>query len=171
MGWRACDRWLGSVSNPSNGDRMMQASLHGTPTAEHCATISVAIELSMMSWVAVIHSPDRDRLSRHKLAAGDVEGLLAQIAKVRARVSTALGCEPAVVSCYEAGYDGFWLHRRLTAAGIENLVIDPASLAVDRRARRAKSDRIDGEQMIRALLAYRRGEPRDRKSTRLNSSH
>src|SRR3546814_4307946 len=48
-------------------------------------------------WVAVIHSPDRDRLSRHKLAAGDVEGLLAQIAKVRARVSTALGCEPAVV--------------------------------------------------------------------------
>src|SRR3546814_2063689 len=93
MGWRACDRWLGSVSNPSNGDRMMQASLHGTPTAEHCATISVAIELSMMSWVAVIHSPDRDRLSRHKLAAGDVEGLLAQIAKVRARVSTALRSE------------------------------------------------------------------------------
>src|SRR3546814_7376282 len=66
IGWRACDRWLGSVSNPSNGDRMMQASLHGTPTAEHCATISVAIELSMMSWVAVIHSPDRDRLSLHK---------------------------------------------------------------------------------------------------------
>src|SRR3546814_19617928 len=95
-----------------------------------------------MGWVAVIHSPDRDRLSRHKLAAGDVEGLLAQIAKGRARVSTALGFEPAVVSCYEAGYDGFWLHRRLTAAGIENLVIDPASLADDRRARRA--DRQSG---------------------------
>src|SRR3546814_16072201 len=92
-----CSSDLGSVSNPSNGDRMMQASLHGTPTAEHCATISVAIELSMMSWVAVIHSPDRDRLSRHKLAAGDVAGLLAQIAKVRARVSTALGCAPAGV--------------------------------------------------------------------------
>ena len=65
-----------------------------------------------------------------------------------------------MVSCYEAGYDGFWLHRRLEAAGIENLVIDPASLSVDRRARRTKTDRIDGEKMIRALLAYRRGEPR-----------
>src|SRR3546814_18304112 len=125
MGWRACDRWLGSVSNPSNGDRMMQASLHGTPTAEHCATISVAIELSMMSWVAVIHSPDRDRLSRHKLAAGDVEGLLAQIAKVRARVSTALSCEPAVGSCYEPGYDRFWRHRRRAAAGSGDPVVEP----------------------------------------------
>jgi len=65
-----------------------------------------------------------------------------------------------VVSCYEAGYDGFWLHRRLAAEGIENVVIDPASLSVDRRARRVKTDRLDGEQMIRALLAWRRGEPR-----------
>src|SRR3546814_20242585 len=121
MGWRACDRWLGSVSNPSNGDRMMQASLHGTPSAEHCATISVAIELSMMSWVAVIHSPDRARLSRHKLAAGDVEGLLAQIAKVRARVSTALGCEPAAVTCYEAGYAGFCGPPRSTEEGTETM--------------------------------------------------
>ena len=139
---------------------MMQASLHSTPIAEHCATISVAIELSWRSWVLVIHSPDRDRLSHHKLAAGDVAGLLTQIARVRARVAAGLGREPAVVSCYEAGYDGFWLHRQLTAAGIGNLVIDPASLAVDRRARRAKTDRIDGEQMIRALLAHLRGEPR-----------
>jgi transposase len=139
---------------------MMQTSLHSTPIGEHCATISVAIELSLRSWVAVIHSPERGRLSRHKLAAGDVAGLLAQIARVRARVAAALGREPAVVSCYEAGYDGFWLHRWLTAAGIANLVIDPASLAVDRRARRAKTDRIDGEQMVRALLAHRRGEPR-----------
>lgn len=139
---------------------MMQTSLRSTPTAEHCATISLAIELSTRSWVLVIHSPERDRLSRHKLAAGDVAGLLTQVARVRARVAALLGREPAVVSCYEAGYDGFWLHRQLTAAGIENLVIDPASLAVDRRARRAKTDRIDGEQMIRALLAHLRGEPR-----------
>src|SRR3546814_7218060 len=123
MGWRACDRWLGSVSNPSNGDRMMQASLHGTPTAEHCATISVAIELSMMSWVEVIHSLDRDRLSRHQLAAGDVEGLLAQIAKVRARVGPALGCAAAVVSCYGAGYDGFWRERGVHRAGREKRVM------------------------------------------------
>lgn len=138
----------------------MQASNARTPISTHSATIQVAIELSMKSWVIVIHSPDQDRLSRHRLECGDGEGLLALIATVRARAARALGPAPAVVSCYEAGYDGFWLHRRLVAAGIENLVIDPASLAVDRRARSAKTDRIDGERMLRALLAYRRGEPR-----------
>jgi transposase len=65
-----------------------------------------------------------------------------------------------VVSCYEAGYDGFWLHRLLTAAGITNHVFDPASIAVDQRARRTKTDRIDGELLLRTLMAYCRGEPR-----------
>jgi len=65
-----------------------------------------------------------------------------------------------VVSCYEAGYDGIWLHRLLLAAGITNYVFDPASIAVDQRARRVKTDRIDGEKMLRTLMAYLRGEPR-----------
>jgi transposase len=65
-----------------------------------------------------------------------------------------------VVSCYEAGYDGFWLHRLLLAAGITNYIFDPASIAVDQRARRVKTDRIDGEKMLRTLMAYLRGEPR-----------
>ena len=65
-----------------------------------------------------------------------------------------------MVSCYEAGYDGFWLHRLLMAAGITNFVFDPASIAVEQRARRAKTDRIDGEKMLRTLMAYLRGEPR-----------
>ena len=64
-----------------------------------------------------------------------------------------------MVSCYEAGYDGFWLHRLLLAAGITNYVFDPASIAVDQRARRVKTDRIDGEKMLRTLMAYLRGEP------------
>jgi transposase len=67
---------------------------------------------------------------------------------------------PAVRSCYEAGYDGFWLHRLLLANGITNYVFDPASIAVDQRARRVKTDRIDGEKMLRTLMAYLRGEPR-----------
>lgn len=138
----------------------MQAPHAHTPIEGDAGTIYVAIELSMRSWLVVIDSPDRSRLSRRKLDAGEVEGLLRLMAGARARAARALGQTPAVVSCYEAGYDGFWLHRRLRAAGIENLVIDPASLAVDRRARRAKTDRIDGEQMIRALRAHRRGEPR-----------
>jgi transposase len=65
-----------------------------------------------------------------------------------------------VASCYEAGYDGFWLHRLLTTAGITSHVFDPASIAVEQRARRAKTDRIDGEQLLRTLMAYCRGEPR-----------
>src|SRR6202030_4440474 len=63
-----------------------------------------------------------------------------------------------VLSCYEAGYDGFWLHRLLEAHGIRNYVIDPASLQVDRRARRVKTDRIDAERLLRSLMAYLRGE-------------
>jgi transposase len=138
----------------------MQASNERTPIAGHIGTIFVAIELSQKSWLVTIHSPDRDRISRHKLEGGDHAGLLALINRVRERATRALGAVPAVVSCYEAGYDGFWLHRLLTAAGITNHVFDPASIAVDQRARRAKSDRVDGEQMLRTLMAYCRGEPR-----------
>ena len=138
----------------------MQASNVSTPIASHIGTIFVAIELSQKSWLITMHSPDRDRISRHKLEAGDHAGFLALIDRVRERAARALGTVPKVVSCYEAGYDGFWLHRLLLAAGITNHVFDPASIAVDRRARRAKSDRIDGELLLRTLMAYLRDEPR-----------
>ena len=65
-----------------------------------------------------------------------------------------------IISCYEAGYDGFWLHRLLEAHGVRNHVIDPASVPVDRRARRAKTDNIDVAQLLRAMMAYLRGEPK-----------
>jgi transposase len=65
-----------------------------------------------------------------------------------------------VISCYEAGYDGFWVHRLLEAQGVRNHVIDPASLQVDRRARRAKTDGLDVGKLLRSLIAYLRGEPR-----------
>jgi transposase len=138
----------------------MQVSNTSTPTSVDIGTIFVAVELSQRNWLVTIHSPDRDRLSRHKLAVGDHRGLLALIEKVGARAAHKLGSAPAVVSCYEAGYDGFWLHRCLTAARIRNFVFDPASIAVEQRARRAKTDRIDGELLIRTLMAHCRGEPR-----------
>src|SRR5437762_11142363 len=137
----------------------MQASTVDTPTAGHCGTIFVAIELSQKRWLVTLHSPDRDKMSRHNLEGGDHAGLLALIGRERDRAARALGAVPAVVSCYEAGYDGFWLHRLLMAAGITNYVFDPASIAVDQRARRVKTDRIDGEKMLRTLMAYLRGEP------------
>src|SRR4051794_26919175 len=63
-----------------------------------------------------------------------------------------------VVCCFEAGYDGFWLHRRLCARGIENRVLDAASLLVNRRARRAKTDRLDAAGLLRTRMALERGE-------------
>src|SRR4051812_42540396 len=138
----------------------MQASTVDTPTAGHCGTIFVAIELSQKIWLVTLHSPDRDRISRHKLEGGDHAGLLMLIERMRERAARTLGAVPAVVSCYEAGYDGFWLHRLLLAAGITNYVFDPSSIAVDQRARRVKTDRIDGEKMLRTLMAYLRGDPR-----------
>jgi transposase len=138
----------------------MQASTVGTPTSGHCGTIFVAIELSQKTWLVTLHSPERDRISRHKLEGGDHAELLALIERSRARVVEKLGSVPRVVSCYEAGYDGFWLHRLLEAAGITNFVFDAASIAVEQRARRTKTDRIDGELLLRTLMAYLRGEPR-----------
>jgi transposase len=138
----------------------MQASNKSTPIRERISTIFVALELSQRSWLVTMHCPDRDKISRHKVEGGDHAGLLALIDRVRERATRALGAVPAVVSCYEAGYDGFWLHRRLMAAGIVNHVFDPSSIAVDQRARRVKTDRIDGEKILRTLMAYLRGEPR-----------
>jgi transposase len=138
----------------------MQASTVATPTTGYCGTIFVAIELSQKSWLVTLHSPGRDRISRHKLEGGDHAGLLALIEKVRSRAEQQLGSPLRVASCYEAGYDGFWLHRLLLSAGIMNFVFDAASIPVEQRGRRAKTDRIDGELLLRTLMAHLRGEPR-----------
>ena len=138
----------------------MQASNVSAPTANHSGTIFIAIELSQKAWVLTIHSPDRDGISQPKLAGGNHAGLLRLISDIRERVRGKLGRLPEVVTCYEAGYDGFWLHRLLTSAGIKNYVFDAASIAVEQRRRRAKTDRIDGKQLLRTLMAHVRGEPR-----------
>src|SRR5947209_4516116 len=152
---------IGSGCCHSNQRRtQMHASNVRAPINDRHSMIFVALELSQKSWLVTMHSPDRDRISRHKLDGGDHAGLLALLERVRARAMRALGSTPTVVSCYEAGYDGFWLHRLLTSAGITNHVLDPASIAVEQRARRAKTDRIDGEQLLRTVMAYCRGEPR-----------
>jgi transposase len=138
---------------------MQRSNVSAPINADH-GTIFVALELSRRTWLVTMHSPDRDRISRHNVPGGDHAGLLALIERVRDRAARKLGHNSLVVSCYEAGYDGFWLHRLLSAAGITNYVLDPASIAVEQRARRAKTDRIDGEQLLRSLMAHCRGEPR-----------
>jgi transposase len=128
--------------------------------ADHNGTIFLAIELSLKRWLVTLRSPDRCRISSYRVNGGDHAGLLKLIEDVRGRASRVLGQVPAVVSCYEAGYDGFWLHRLLSAAGITNVVFDAASVPVEQRSRRAKTDRIDGELLLRTLMAHCRGEPR-----------
>src|SRR4051794_36810089 len=100
-----------------------------------------------------------DKVSRHTIAGGDAPALLTLIGAARRRAEASLGGTVRVVTCYEAGYDGFWLHRLLVAHGIANQVIDPASLLVNRRARRRKTDRIDLAGLLRTLMAWHRGEP------------
>lgn len=140
---------------------MTDRSQYRPSTASDCgaARCFVAIELSKKDWLVAVSAPASEKVSLRKLPAGDGAGLLALLERVRGRSEAALGREVEVVSCYEAGYDGFWLHRLLERHGIRNHVFDPASLLVNRRARRSKTDRIDVQGLLRALMAHLRGEP------------
>src|SRR6516225_5682595 len=120
----------------------------------------VAIELSKKTWVVAVNTPLSDKISLYKLRPNDWKELLELIERIQKRVAQELKKPVEVISCYEAGYDGFWLHRLLEAQGVRNHVIDPASLQVDRRARRAKTDGIDVKKLLRSLMAYLRGEPK-----------
>jgi transposase len=141
---------------------MTVRTVNNLPAATHGETVRClfAIELSKQRWVIGFNTPLSEKISRRTLSGCDWKGLLELIEDVRARVSREMGRAVAVMSCYEAGYDGFWLHRQLEAHGVRNYVIDPASLQVDRRARRVKTDRIDAERLLRSLMAYLRGEPK-----------
>src|ERR1700682_4848671 len=99
-------------------------------------------------------------MSKHTIAAGDAPKLLALLARLRGRFERLVGGSLNVTVIQEAGLDGFWVHRSLEANDIESHVVDPASIAVPRRRRRAKTDAIDGETLLRTLLAWKRGEPR-----------
>lgn len=123
--------------------------------------IFVSMELSRSKWLITSLSPGGgEKMSKHAVAAGDSAGMLAQFAELSKKAEARTGrCFPIIV-IQEAGLDGFWIHRVLQAEGIESHVVDPASIATSRRRRRAKTDKIDGEALVRALLAFKRGEPR-----------
>ena len=127
------------------------------------SVIYLALDLSRSGWVAAVLLPGAQRPSRYKLEAGQCDGLLRLIARAKAIAENRIEGTVRVCSCYEAGYEGFWLHRVLTAAGVDSHVVDPSSLQVNRRARRAKSDGIDVEMLLRALIGWQRGE-KDRAS-------
>lgn len=122
------------------------------------ATLHCALELSKSSWLLAIQFPDRPQPSLYRIKGGDGEGLMSQLLIARDRCAKATGEVYSITLCYEIGYDAFWLARFLMARGVECLVVDPASLKVDRRRRRAKTDRIDVGMLLRALIGWCRGE-------------
>lgn len=130
-----------------------------TPTAEgNVGTICAAIELSTVSWLVAVRRPGQERASEYRLAPRDAAGLVRLLERARAALARRAAGPVTVVSCYEAGRDGFWLHRTLVAHGIDSRVLDPGSLRVTRRGRRAKSDRLDVHALLRALTNYLRGD-------------
>ena len=130
-----------------------------TSQATSCEqTLHAALELSKNSWLLAIQVPGRDNPSLHPISGGDADGLLSKLDAAQERVAKVSGLMPKVILCYEAGYDGFWLARLLDQHGIECRVMDPASLQVNRKARRVKTDRIDVERLLQALIAWCRGE-------------
>lgn len=128
--------------------------------AEQDGTIYLAFELSKSRWLIARLLPGSSKISRFRLEGGDTAGLLQLLNATREKAARLGFARARVVSCYEAGYDGFWLHRWLQAHGVDNRIIDPASVEVARRARRAKTDKIDLDKLMRVQLAYDRGEPR-----------
>ena len=140
------------------------AERHEEPTAirTNLGAIFVSLELSRSTWLITSLSPGAGgaKMSKHSVSAGDIAALLTRFSAFKQKAFARTGKSFPIIVIQEAGLDGFWIHRALQSEGIESYVVDPASIATSRRRRRAKTDGIDGEALVRALLAYKRGEPR-----------
>lgn len=138
---------------------MTSSHLIDTPAAgaEH-GTLYVAFELSKSTWVIGIVLSGERKMSEHKVSGGDTAAVWQLISRKREQAEKKLGRPVRVVSCYEAGYDGFWLDRWLAGQGVVNRVLDPSSIEMPRRARQAKTDRLDLKRLMRVLIRYEGGE-------------
>ncbi len=125
-----------------------------------CATLFVSLELSCSTWVATSLAFGSRKMSKRALVGGDARKLLDLLGRLKSRAEQRMAAPVKVVAIQEVGLDGLWIHRLLEANGVESHVVDPASIAVPRRHRRAKTDAIDGETLLRTLMAWQRGEPR-----------
>ena len=130
------------------------------PVAESTVrpALLVAFELGQRTWHLGFSTGLGQRPRVRPMRAGSVGLVAAEIARAKARLG--LPAEAPVISCYEAGRDGFWLHRYLIAQGITNYVVDSSSIEVDRRARRAKTDRLDLGGLLSLLARYAQGDRR-----------
>ena len=144
--------------------RRSESEAAGFPHIQKPSTIDIdpviylAIELSTSTWLVVSKIPTSEKTGLHRMEAGNSQALLALIADLRKKVAAKLGVEASVMSCFEAGRDGFWLHRLLSEHGVINHVVEPTSILVNRRARRAKTDRLDAQGLLRILAAHAAGD-------------
>ena len=136
------------------------ATAVATTARSNDITLFASLELSKSKWVVTINNPGSEKFSKHVVEGGDGAGLLELLSRSRAKAEQRYGVQVKAIVIQEAGLDGFWIHRLLLANGIESHVVDAASIAVDRRHRRAKTDAIDGETLLRTLMAWARGERR-----------
>ena len=114
----------------------------------------MAMELSDKKWKLAFSDGSKERLK--VIDSGEIADLWKEIANAKEKFC--LDEDTQVISCYEAGRDGFWIHRYLLNKGIENNVIDPASVEVDRRKRRRKTDRLDAKKLLMSLMRYMWGD-------------
>ena len=127
-----------------------QTVLQGKDTAPQ-GELYMSFELGDRKWQLTL-SDGRRGPSRYSVDAGDTDAVADCVSKARARCG--LSGDAKVHSCYEAGRDGWWLHRWLVEQGIDNIVVDSASIEVNRRARRAKTDRLDGDNALPKTIVY-----------------
>ena len=123
-------------------------------------TLYASLELSKSKWVVTINNPGSEKFSKHVVEGGDGADLIELLSRSMAKAEQRYGVQVKAIVIQEAGLDGFWIYRLLLANGIESHVVDAASIAVNRRHRRAKTDAIDGEMLLRTLMAWARGERR-----------
>jgi transposase len=132
-------------------------TLHAVPVVDQSSAgvLLMALELGQRTWKVGFTVRGR-RVWRRTVAAGALAQLVREIGEAKRRFQ--LPADTPTVSCYEAGRDGFWIHRWLVGQGVSNYVVDSASIEVNRRARRRKSDPLDLEGLLRLLARYVAGE-------------
>ncbi len=127
---------------------------------DHCnqpqAVLHLALELGEVKWKLAFTTGLGRKPRRREIPARAAEALWGEIQEAKKRF--ALPAEATVVSCYEAGREGFWLHRWLVSRGVQNQVVDSSSIEVDRRQRRKKTDRLDAEKLLKMLVRWQQGE-------------
>jgi transposase len=133
----------------------MSATRRSDSTAQ-AAVLYMALELSEKTWKLGFSTGLGKEPRQRDIPARAMVALEGEIRAAKERLG--LPPETPVASCYEAGRDGFWLHRCLLAIGVANEVVDSSSIEIDRRQRRAKTDRIDVKKLLKMLIRYRQGE-------------